>query len=524
MTLLTRGVIKNSSTMKMDITALETRLEGIKHYIDHVENSALISLEQINDEYLYSAQNLLRYLALRSQDIREIQSALASFGISSLGTSPGYVSENIARSLGLLSLIQGKSPNIDLKIASGSFVASDKLLMARSRALFGSSHKETRARIMVTMPDEIIDNISLTEQYLNAGMTIARINLSHGDYYLWDKMLDTLITAGDKLSIGPSIFMDLPGPKIRVDNIFVIDHDNNHYNKVARVSLTEGEHLELMKESQFLELESYEAVSTKVITVLLPQIIEDIKIGHRIFFDDGRIEAEVISKSLLGAIVKIKKATKKKLATGKGINLPDTHLSLPSLTQNDLELLPYACKNADIIGYSFVRTPEDVALLYSKLSDINDKNTGVVFKIETREAFENLPGILLEAMKRPNIGVMIARGDLAVEMGFERISEVKNQIMSICEAAHVPVIWATQVLENMAKKGLATRAEISDVILSGKAECVMLNKGPFMVDTIITLNNILEKMDGHYNKNRNTLRALEVARKSIEKIQKGYDD
>lgn len=105
--------------------------------------------------------------------------------------------------------------------------------------------------------------------------------------------------------------------------------------------------------------------------------------------------------------------------------------------------MPYACKNADIIGYSFVRTQEDVRLLYSKLTDIGDKDTGIVLKIETREAFENLPGILLEAMKRPKIGVMIARGDLAVEMGFERVSEVKNQIMSICEAAHIPVIWVT---------------------------------------------------------------------------------
>ncbi len=503
----------------MDIAVLETKLQEVKDYIENIEHSTLSWLEDVSEDYVYSTQNLLRYLALRSLDIRDIQLALVSFGISSLGTSPGYVMENISRSLGLLRLIQGDSPNIDLSKASFGFQASDELLKSRSSALFCSTKGVTRTKIMVTMPEEIADDNELVDQFLIAGMDAARINLSHGDYHLWDKMLDSIIDAGDRLSQEPTIFMDLPGPKIRVDRIFVLDSNGKGYDKVEHVLVVGGEYLELMKETEFHELESFGKLNTTIITVLLPQIIDDLQVGHQIFFDDGAIEAEVLSKSSHGVVLKIIKATKKKLGSGKGINLPDTHLSLPSLTQNDLELLPYACKNADMIGYSFVRTPEDVKLLYSKLSDINDSSTGVVFKIETREAFENLPGILLEAMKRPRIGIMIARGDLAVEMGFERISEVKSQIMSICESAHIPVIWATQVLENMAKKGLATRAEISDAILSGRAECVMLNKGPFMTDTIKTLKNILGRMDGHYHKNKNTLRALEVAKKSIKKMQ-----
>jgi len=503
----------------MDIAILETRLQEVNDYIKHIEESNPSWLDNVSDEYVYSAQNLLRYLALRSRDIREIQAALVSFGISSLGTSPGYVEENISRSLGILNLIQGSSPNMDLSKSGPGFMASNELLKSRSMALFRSIKGERRTKIMVTMPEETTDDVSLVEQFLSVGMDAARINLSHGDYYMWDKMLDSIMAAGDRLSQQPSIFMDLPGPKIRVDSLSMIHDDDNGYDKTERISVTKGDYLELMKETDFLNLERFDKVNDKIITVLLPQIIDDIQVGHRVFFDDGAIEAEVISKTSSSSVLKIVKATKKKLGIGKGINLPDTHLNLPSLTKNDFELLPYACKNADMIGYSFVRTHEDVRLLYSKLSDIGDKDTGVVFKIETREAFENLPSILLEGMKRPNIGVMIARGDLAVEMGFERISEVKNQIMSICEAAHVPVIWATQVLENMAKKGLATRAEISDVILSGKAECVMLNKGPFMTDTIKTLKNILERMDGHYNKNKNTLRALEIAKNSIRSMQ-----
>jgi len=488
-------------------------------YMDEIENSFPNWLDDINDEYMFSAQNLLQYLALRSIDIREIQSELISYGISSMGTSAGYVHENISRSLGLLRLIRGKTIDGDLNNPGSGFKDSNELLDSRSTSLFRTNGSGTGAKIMVTLPDEVVDNTTMMIQFIGAGMDLARINLSHGDYNLWDRMLDRIIGAGNSLSHDVTVFMDLPGPKIRVENIFITNGNADGYDQVGSVSLLKEECLELMKETDSHRLQDPGRFENKVVTVMLPQILDDLKVGHPIFFDDGAIEGKVISKSSMGAVIEIVKVTKKKLRTGKGINLPDTHLSLPSLTDNDIELLPYACKNADIIGYSFVRTPGDVQLLYAKLSNLGDKDTGVVFKIETREAFENLPGILVEAMKRRKIGVMIARGDLAVEVGFERISEVKDQIMSICEAAHIPVIWATQVLENMAKKGLATRAEISDVVLSGKAECVMLNKGPYMTDTIGVLKNILARMAEHYDKNKSTLRALEVAKNSIRSMQ-----
>ena len=136
----------------------------------------------------------------------------------------------------------------------------------------------------------------------------------------------------------------------------------------------------------------------------------------------------------------------------------------------------------------------------------------MVFKIENEEAFKNLPEILIKGMEGNKIGVMIARGDLAVELGFERISEVQNEILWICEAAHIPVIWATQVLENMAKTGIPTRAEISDAAKAAQAECVMLNKGPYINNAIQVLKNILIRMSGHSFKKKNELRALNVAK------------
>jgi pyruvate kinase len=254
--------------------------------------------------------------------------------------------------------------------------------------------------------------------------------------------------------------------------------------------------------------------------ILLPEIIDDVKIGDLVLFDDGMIESVVISKTEEDVELLIRECHKSRLLSHKGINLPDTKLNLPALTAKDIENLPFVCSNADIVGYSFVRTAEDVNFLYEELIKHDAKDIGVVFKIENKEAFENLPQILLEGMKRNKIGVMIARGDLAVEIGFERISEVQNEILWICEAAHTPVIWATQVLENLAKSGIPTRAEISDIVQGVQAECIMLNKGPFINKTIQTLNNILLRMEPHVSKKKNSLRPLRIAENAYIELSK----
>jgi len=134
-----------------------------------------------------------------------------------------------------------------------------------------------------------------------------------------------------------------------------------------------------------------------------------------------------------------------------------------------------------------------------------------VLKIETRKAFEKLPLLMLAAMRSACVGVMIARGDLAVECGYERTGELQEEIMWIAEAAHLPVIWATQVLENLAKKGKHSRAEITDAAMAERAECVMLNKGPYIVDAVKVLHDILRRMESHQAKKTALLRPLTIA-------------
>jgi pyruvate kinase len=126
----------------------------------------------------------------------------------------------------------------------------------------------------------------------------------------------------------------------------------------------------------------------------------------------------------------------------------------------------------------------------------------MILKIETRRAFEHLPTLLIAVMHSAAAGVMIARGDLAVECGFERLAEVQEEILWLAEASHMPVIWATQVLETLAKEGIPSRAEITDAAMAERAECVMLNKGPYILDAARALATILTRMQAHQRKTR----------------------
>jgi pyruvate kinase len=187
---------------------------------------------------------------------------------------------------------------------------------------------------------------------------------------------------------------------------------------------------------------------------------------------------------------------------GKGINLPDTRLDIASLTDQDREHLGFLVQHVDMVGLSYARSPDDVRLLQDEMQRLGAGQLGTVLKIETRQAFEQLPSLLLASLRSPPVGVMVARGDLATEVGFERLAEVQEEILWLCEAAHIPVIWATQVLENLAQRGLPSRAEVSDAAMSGRAECVMLNKGPYIVEAVRFLSGVLDRMQDHQLKKR----------------------
>ncbi len=285
-----------------------------------------------------------------------------------------------------------------------------------------------------------------------------------------------------------------------------------------RIMLREGEALILTADQRPGRAEARDKAGMVIaparVPFTLPEAFVSCRAGQPVWLDDGKIGCEIESVSEGAMRLRVTHAPPGGAALGpdKGINLPDTRIELPALTPKDERDLEFVARHADIVAYSFVRSAGHVAELQRRLGELGRGDLGLVLKIETRRAFEALPAMLLQLLHSERAGVMIARGDLAVECGYERLAEVQEEILWVCEAAHLPVIWATEVLDRLAKKGRPTRAEITDAAMSSRAECVMLNKGPYIARAVKTLDDILRRMAGHHSKKSQVLRPLGIAR------------
>ncbi len=244
-----------------------------------------------------------------------------------------------------------------------------------------------------------------------------------------------------------------------------------------------------------------------------PAAFAFVKPGDPISLNDGKISGVVRSSSADELEVEITKAkpTGSRLRSFRGINFPGSDIRLPGLTATDRKHLRFIAAHADAVGLSFVREPADIRLLQEALEKIPDNKLGVVIKIETSRGVRNLAQLILAAMRSYPAAIMIARGDLAVECGWERLAELQEEILWFCEAAQIPVLWATQVLEQEAKKGRPSRAEISDAAMAQRADCVMLNKGPHILAAIRMLDNILRRMQRHQFKKTARMRELSLS-------------
>ena len=243
----------------------------------------------------------------------------------------------------------------------------------------------------------------------------------------------------------------------------------------------------------------------------LSKAISKLKVGQPVWIDDGKLGAVVEKVTDQGALLRITVAKQGgvRIQKDKGINFPETDLDLPPLSKKDMTDLDFVCANADMVGFSFVETLSDMECLMEELKKRNASELPIIAKVETNKAVKNLPDIILGTIGRHNLGIMIARGDLSVELGSARLAEIQEEILWLCEAAHVPVIWATQVLESIAKKGVRSRPEFTDAAMAVRAECVMLNKGPYILDAIEALVNVMIRMHEHQRKKFSRLRALQ---------------
>jgi pyruvate kinase len=256
-----------------------------------------------------------------------------------------------------------------------------------------------------------------------------------------------------------------------------------------------------------------EVIEPAHISCRQPEVFRFVAAGDSIRLNDGKIEGTVVavSEDRLEIRVTHAKATGSRLRSDRGINFPDSDIAIDGLTETDKKNLAFIADNADAVSLSFIRKPVDILALQEELKRDDGRQVGIVAKIETVKAFKDLPRLLLVLMRNYPAAVMIARGDLAVECGWERMAEIQEEILWLCEAAQVPVIWATQVLEGKTKKGRPSRAEITDAAMSQRADCVMLNKGPYILPAIRMLDDILRRMQEHQHKKSPKLRKLKVS-------------
>lgn len=458
------------------------------------------------EDYKESALNFAYYLALRRRDIRSLQEALVPYGLSSLGRLESRTIYNIDAVIKTLAILLNKDYPEEIKnLNTDSYLDGDILLQEKNIKIFGSKPSNRYSSIMVTLPTEAAEKYSLVRDLIAAGMNAARINCSHDNQKFWSKMIKNIRKAEKELGKECKISMDIAGPKTRIDAIYTIK---------MKPSVQVGEKLFLTGKKELKSYYDYDIV-LRCGTV---EILDLLKTEDPVLIDDGMIEtkvAEVKEEGVVLEVVKLMSGKKGKIRAEKGLNFPKTNQSLPILTEKDLEDLEFVLKNADIIGLSFVRTPEDIDVFHKEmvrvLGEEEARGKVIMAKIETVDGVNNLPEIIVKGASRNLFCVMIARGDLAVEAGYLRLSELQEEILWICEAAHIPVVWATEILRNMAKTGIPTRAEITDAAMGGRADCMMLNKGEYIVDTVKALDDILVRMKSHQYKKTHQLRALSIA-------------
>ncbi len=273
------------------------------------------------------------------------------------------------------------------------------------------------------------------EEMIKAGVDVFRLNFSHANHTIHKESIKKIRETAKKLDSKTAILQDISGPKIRIGKIDGL------------LELKRGDKIRLIKKNP---KDRYD------LTLSYPEIIDDLKVGEYIFFADGSIRTKVIEKTPNYALLEVK--NEGVLSSRKGVNFPHSNIKISAITDKDIKDLAFGAKNSvDIVAISFVNSKNDI-LKAKEILNQNGANPWVIAKIETKKAVENLDEIL-----EVSDGVMVARGDLGIEVGLEKVPVIQKKIIRRANKLKKPVITATQMLLSMVNSPFPTRAEVSDV-------------------------------------------------------------
>lgn len=343
--------------------------------------------------------------------------------------------------------------------------------------------KHNRTKIVATMGPASSDKDTLLAM-IKAGVNVCRINFSHGKYEVHQKTIDTIKEINAQYKTNVSILADLQGPKIRVGEV-----------KNNGVLLVNGSKVTITNKEQLSD--------EKTLFITYQSFPKDVQPGEIILLDDGKLQMRILETNRVDTVL-AEVVYGGMLSSKKGVNLPNTKISTSCLTPKDLEDLEFALKNEiEWIGLSFVRSADDIIEL-KRIINHRGSPALVIAKIEKPEAIDNIDAII-----DASDAIMVARGDLGVEMPMEVVPVLQKQIAQACIRKAKPVIIATQMLESMITTARPTRAEVNDVansVLDG-ADAVMLSAetsvGEFPLIVVETMSKIIRNIEeGHYPYNQ----------------------
>jgi len=341
---------------------------------------------------------------------------------------------------------------------------------------------------------------------------------------VWKKLIAGVRNAeeeiqGEKPNTRCKIYMDLPGSKIRVGNLdkMVITKPSGELQeKQMTIKVKKDDILRISKRARYPGKPKTKT-EPATIGITLPVALNNVRPGDKVFIDDGKICGKVVHVTSEFIDVKIILARQKKeqIKPGSGINFPDSlvYLNVPTISEKEIQILSLIAPMVDLIGISYIHYPNDIRKLKGHLAKLTDRKIGIIAKIETKAAMLALTKIILEGLNYDLFGVMIARGDLALEIGYQQLAKAQEGILEICRAAHIPVIWATDVLNRMNKKGTPLRTELTDAYMGLRADCIMINKGPYVPKSV----KFIQQLD---ELNKDPL--LEIRNSVVPFVQYGF--
>ena len=316
------------------------------------------------------------------------------------------------------------------------------------------------------------------KELLKSGMNMMRLNFSHGNYEEHKEKIDNFRAAQAETGIRAALMLDIKGPKIRT------------------TKLKDGKNVNIVSGQEFIITTDKSVIGDeKMVAVTYEDIIQDVKVGEKLLIDDGLLQFSI--KEITGNKIICIALNNGELGENKGVNLPKAKVSLPAISEKDKNDLIFGCQQGvDYVAASFIRKADDVKDVRKVLDENGGKNILIISKIETQEGIDNFDEIL-----KVSDGIMVARGDLGVEIPIEDVPIAQKMMIEKCNAAGKVVITATQMLDSMIKNPRPTRAEVNDVanaILDG-TDCIMLSgesaNGKYPVEAVRVMTRISEKID-----------------------------